>query len=152
MDDKQLRKALKQKVLGAHARAPNTRIIDELGLDHGASRVDIALVNGILHGFEIKSERDTLSRLGGQMQVYNSVLDRVTLVTCSRHADAALRTVPRWWGVKVAEVGPRGGIRFQSLQHPRNNPALQSIAIARLLWRDEALMLLEKIGQERGLG
>lgn len=151
MDDKQIRKALKQKVLTAHARAPDTRIIDELGLDHGAARVDVALVNGILHGFEIKSERDTLNRLPGQMPIYNSVLDRVTLVTCARHAEAVLQAVPSWWGVKVAEVGPRGGTWFHSLQRPRNNPSLQPLAIARLLWRDEALMLLEQIGEARGL-
>jgi hypothetical protein len=151
VDDKQLRSALKKQVLAAHANDPNTRIVEELGLDHGASRVDVAVVNGMIHGFEIKSERDTLSRLHRQMQIYNAVLDRVTLVTCPRHTDAALRAIPEWWGVKLAEMGPRGGVRFHTLQRARNNPSLQPLVIARLLWREEAITLLEQIGQSRGL-
>lgn len=138
------------KVLAQHAADPDTRIIDELGLEHGAARVDLAVVNGVVHGFEIKSERDTLNRLPGQMSIYNSVLDRVTLVACERHAEAAFRTMPHWWGVKVAEAGPRGGIRFHTFRRARNNPSPQPLAIARLLWRDEAIMLLEQLGHARG--
>jgi hypothetical protein len=151
VDDKRLRSALKKQVLAAHASDPDTRIVDELGLVHGASRIDVAVVNGTIHGFEIKSDRDTLSRLPAQMPIYNSVLDRVTLVTCQRHAEAAFRLVPHWWGVKLAEIGSRGGIRFRTLQHARNNPSLQPLAIAQLLWRDEAVMLLEQLGHARGL-
>ena len=28
-----------------------TRIIEELGITHGAARVDIAVVNGVIHGY-----------------------------------------------------------------------------------------------------
>lgn len=152
VDDKQLRNALKRKVLAVHAAHPETRIIDELGLHHGASRVDVAVVNGLLHGFEIKSDRDTLARLPSQVQIYNSALDRITLVAGTRHECQALRLLPDWWGVKIAEVGPRGGVQFQTIRTAAVNPSIQPLAIARLLWRQEALSLLESLGEARGLG
>src|SRR5258706_11027427 len=70
------------------------RIVPELGLWHGAARIDIAVVNGILHGFEIKSDRDTLSRLDVQMPAYNSVFDKVTLVVGRTHLVQAFQTIP----------------------------------------------------------
>jgi hypothetical protein len=152
VDDRQLRSALKRKVLASHAADPGTRVIDELGLHHGASRVDVAVVNGLLHGFEIKSDRDTLARLPSQMQIYNSVLDRVTLVAGVRHESPALRLLPDWWGVKIAQVGPRGGVQFHTLRAAAANPLIQPLAVARLLWRHEALSLLEFLGEARGFG
>jgi hypothetical protein len=150
VDDPQLRKALKKKVLAAYTADPEARIIDELGLHHGASRVDVAVVNGQLHGYEIKSDQDRLVRLRTQIPVYNSVLDRVTLIVGQRHAAKAPRLVPPWWGVKAAEYGPRGGVRFTTIRASKPNPHVNPLSIARLLWRDEALILLEQLGQARG--
>ena len=151
MDDRHLRSALKRKVLAPQASDPGTRIIDELGLEHGASRIDVAVVNGILHGFELKSDRDTLTRLPSQMSVYNSVLDRITLITGQRHAEPALRMLPDWWGLKVAEVGSRGGVRFCTVQRASDNPKVEPLAVARLLWREEAMKLLARLGETRGV-
>lgn len=151
LGDPELRDALKRRVLVRHQHDPETRVIDELGLAHGTSRIDIAVVNGQLHGIEIKSDRDRLVRLESQMAAYNAVLDRVTLVVGARHVEAALQAVPTWWGVMLAQVGPRGGIHFQSLQRARRNPAVEPLAVAELLWRDEALTLLEQLGAARGL-
>lgn len=56
MNDPQLRCGLKQMILATYANDPGTRIFDELGVRHGAARIDIAVVNGIIHGFELKSD------------------------------------------------------------------------------------------------
>jgi hypothetical protein len=50
------------------------------GLDHGQVFVDVAVINGEIHGYELKSERDTLERLPRQVEVYSAVLGRATLV------------------------------------------------------------------------
>jgi hypothetical protein len=47
--------------------------------------------------YEIKSERDDLTRLPGQVAVYGQVLDRATLVVAERHCAAALTLIPDWW-------------------------------------------------------
>lgn len=66
--DIHLRKMLLEELYDEHKNDSNTRIINELGIDFGASRIDVAVVNGIIHGFEIKSECDTLLRLPRQME------------------------------------------------------------------------------------
>jgi hypothetical protein len=150
MKDSHLRKALIRRLASRHSDNPEALIVEELGLRHGAARIDIAVVNGFLHGYELKSDSDSLTRLARQERVYSSVLDRVTLVIGHRHAEAAMHMVPEWWGVQLAKMGPRGGMRFTSLRRARINPSPESVAIARLLWRDEALGLLNSLGAAGG--
>jgi hypothetical protein len=146
-----VRAALRATVLARHVRDPGTLVIDELGLESGTVRVDIAVVNGRLHGYEIKSDADTLERLPAQVEGYGRVLDRVTLVVGSRHASAASRLVPDWWGVCVAQEDASGTIAFRTARRERTNPDLNLEAVASLLWRDEALALLQARGRARGL-
>jgi hypothetical protein len=147
MNDHQLRCALKNKVLARYAKDPNTRIVDELGLRHGAARVDIAVVNGIIHGYELKSDKDNLKRLPHQVQIYNSVLDKVTLVVGSKHSQKAMKLVPDWWGVKVATMGSRGGFEFTDVKRAYTNPSVDPLSVSKLLWRNEALTLLDELSE-----
>ena len=150
MNDNDLRAALLRRLDRRHSRDPETLILQELGLRHGAARVDVAVVNGALHGYELKSDRDSLGRLPRQARVYSSVLDRVTLVAGRRHVDEAMDLVPKWWGVQVAEIGPRGGVLFSSLRRAKHNPSQDILAVAKLLWREEALELLHQVGAAKG--
>jgi hypothetical protein len=144
--DREVRDALHRKVLKDHHGDTNTLVLDELGLRHGTCRVDIAVVNGYLHGYEIKSDADTLERLAGQVSVYSAVLDRATLVVGEKHAQKAKTYLPDWWGIKVAAAGPRGGIEFDTVQLFKTNPAIDAVALAELLWRQEAAEILRGIG------
>ena len=129
-----------------------TKIIDELGLTHGTTRIDIAVVNGILHGYELKSDMDTLARLPFQIKLYNTVLDKITLVVGKNHLFSAIKIVPDWWGIIVAKVLKLDGeIIFHKIREPEDNPERDSVSIARLLWREEALELLEEINQAKGV-
>ncbi len=115
MKDSDLRTALLRRLTRRHSRDAEALILQELGLRHGAARVDVAVVNGLLHGYELKSDSDSLGRLARPL-VYGSVLDRVTLVVGRRHVEEAVGMVPAWWGVQVAEMGPRGGVLFSSVR------------------------------------
>jgi hypothetical protein len=151
-NDKLLRAALKEELRDAHKQEPQARIIEELGITHGAARVDIAVVNGSIHGYELKSDLDTLHRLPEQMRIYNSVLDQVTLVVGKNHLFEAINAVPEWWGITVAKViDSSGAISFCSIRKADENPEKNSVDIASLLWRDEALQILEEIGHSRGI-
>lgn len=145
IDDPQLRSAVKLKVLSEYAADPHSRIFDELRIRHGAARIDIALVNGIIHGFELKSDKDCLKRLPHQMRMYNSVFDRITLVTTARHADHAKDLIPEWWGIKIATS--RAELEFSDLRVACDNPSPDVLSISKLLWRDEALTLLDEFGE-----
>lgn len=146
MRDRDVRQALHRKVLKEHHGDSNTLVLDELGLRHGTCRVDIAVVNGYLHGYEIKSDADTLDRLPSQVAIYGAVLDRATLVVGERHLEKAKPLLPDWWGIKVATAGPRGGISFETAQPFQQNPSIDPLALAELLWRPEVVQIL----QERG--
>lgn len=118
---------------------------------HGATRIDIAVVNGILHGFEIKSDKDTLNRLDTQMRTYNSVFDKVTIVVGRTHLVHAFQSVPAWWGIETVGVACDGMVVFNEIRPPRSNPSQDLTSIARLLWRNEALDLLERLGNADGV-
>jgi hypothetical protein len=147
MNDPQLRTGVKQTILARYANDPETRIFDELGVRHGAARIDIAVVNGIIHGFELKSDRDTLKRLPHQVRMYSSVFDKVTLVTTARHKEAAVSLLPEWWGIKIALANRTGTLEFSDLREARDNPSLDIGAVSKLLWRAEALTLLDDFGE-----
>lgn len=151
MNDKQIRVALRNKVFRHYRLMPSALVLEEVGIRHGAARVDFLVVNELLHGFELKGDRDNLSRLENQIQIYSSALDRVTLVVGYRLADKALRIIPEWWGVKLASLGKRGGIHFRDARTPKNNPCVEKEAVVKLLWQNQALQVLEELGADAGV-
>jgi hypothetical protein len=133
-----------------HAGDDHTRIVEEMGVWSGSVRIDIAVINGELHGFELKSARDTLDRLPKQAALYNEVFDRVTLVVASKHADKATAAVPTWWGICVADGSPDTDVRLCHARASETNPDLKPIQLARLLWRAEAIEILTAKNLVRG--
>jgi hypothetical protein len=144
--DIDVRKALKREVLKQHEGDVDTLVLHELGLRHGAARVDVAVVNGSLHGYEIKSDSDTLERLPAQIETYGLVLDKATLVVGERHAEKAIALLPSWWGIKIASQGPRGGISLRDEKRVRMNPSIDPLAVAELLWSNEVRDILRELG------
>lgn len=151
-DDKVIRSALKEKLKNEYRGDLNTKVVEELGVTHGAARIDIAVVNGIMHGYELKSDKDTLDRLPDQIKIYNTVFDRLTLVVGKSHLHDAIGIVPEWWGITIAKFGTSNNhVSFFNIREPEQNPNQDSMAIAALLWKQEALNVLEKIGQAKGV-
>ncbi len=144
--DSDVRQAAYGRLL-VHAQAcPDTLVIDELGLDHGACRIDIAVINGHIRGLEIKAEADTLDRLPHQVAAYGEVVDKASLIIAPRHLDAALTIIPDWWGVVVVDRGTHCGVNFRRIRPERVNRAVEPVILARLLWRPEAQAILRELG------
>ena len=144
--DSDVRQAAYGRLL-VHAQAcPDTLVIDELGLDHGACRIDIAIINGHIRGLEIKAEADTLDRLPHQVAAYGEVDDKASLIIAPRHLDAALTIIPDWWGVVVVDRGTHCGVNFRRIRPERVNRAVEPVILARLLWRPEAQAILRELG------
>ena len=150
-NDKIIRTALRTYLSKLHAGDRKLRIVEEFGVEHGAARVDVAVVNGILHGYEIKSDRDTLSRLPEQMDAYNAVFDQVTLILGKQHLYEAINLVPDWWGILIAKVVTDSSVGFTRIREAKENIGQRNLSIARLLWRGEALRILEEAGEAGGL-
>lgn len=113
----------------------------ELGLCLGQTRVDLAVVNGHLHGYEIKSDRDTLARFPAQIKLYNRVLDFSTIVCSERHLGAILDRLPDHWGI-IEVSGTPERVVLTHLRAPTLNGSQDPLAIAQLLWRDEVAEIL----------
>lgn len=148
LTDVEIRPLLKDRLLSSHA--PDTIILDELGVCRGQVRIDLALVNGIIHGYEIKSERDSLRRLSGQIEFYGKVLDRATLVVARRHLSVALTVLPSWWGVLCVDKVKQGHL-LKNVRKGKLNPRRDARALVELLWLDDALELLRQHQLDRGM-
>ncbi|MHB1342532.1 MAG: sce7726 family protein [Coriobacteriia bacterium] len=144
--DRDVRRLLHERLRAEHPSGDGTLIVDELGLCNGTARIDVAVINSRLDGYEIKSPADTLSRLDAQVEVYSKVFDRLYLVLGSNHLDRAAERVPDWCGLIEVAEGDLVEVREAS-----QNPSVDCYSLARLLWRDEALALLEELGESRGL-
>lgn len=149
MHDAAIRSALRATLELEHADE-EALVLDELGLCRGIARVDMAVVNGTLNGFEIKGDFDRLLRLPGQESIYSRALDFVTAVITDRHLDQVTAIVPAWWGIRRA-AEENGEVVFATIRQPKRNPCIDPYALAQLLWRDEALQVLEERGLAGGL-
>lgn len=151
-NDKLIRDALKESFEKIHKDDSDSKIIEELGIAHGLVRIDIVVINNMLHGYELKSDMDNLERLPGQMEVYNKVFDKITLVVGKNHLYEAIKVVPEWWGITIAKISaPCEKVVFYNIREAEKNPNQDSHAVASLLWRDEALNILERMGEANGI-
>jgi len=150
MRDVDIRGKLRRELRRAFEDDPDTVVVEELGIRQGKARVDIAVVNGLFHGYEIKSACDTMQRLPQQIRFYDEVFDCVTLVLSERHLQHAFELVPEWWEILLATPEPRGEIAFEVLRAGRANRDVNARAIAELLWRDEAILMLSERDAARG--
>ncbi|PEJ21564.1 hypothetical protein COE80_25670 [Bacillus pseudomycoides] len=149
LKDYHVREELFKYLEGLYINCSDTIIINELGICQGQSRVDVAVVNGIMHGYEIKSESDTLERLPRQIEYYNKVFDRVTIVVAVDYLEHVKKMVPKWWGI-ISVRNRQGEIKLKKLRQGRANKKIDPFAVSQFLWKDEALEILKEKGLQRG--
>lgn len=149
-NDADIRAALRKKLTSTYGGHPETVVLDEVGVCRGEVRVDVAVVNGKIHGYEIKSDRDSLRRLAGQIELYGKVLDQATLVAGERHFDTAAAMLPEWWGLLLVKF-TNNGPRFETVRRARMNPARDARALVEFLWLEDSIALLKQHGLDRGV-
>lgn len=140
--DFEIRTALLRRKRIEYGKKNDVIVVEELGLAHAKSRIDIAVINSDIHGYEIKSDRDTLVRLPSQLEIYRRSLQRLTIVCSERYTTQVMSMVPDWVGLIKVKVGPRDGTYLESIRKARTNPNVEIKMVAHLLWRNEAVSLL----------
>lgn len=99
LNEAMIKAAVIDRLLRHHADQDMV-LISEMVVARYARRADLAVANGHMHAFEIKSELDTLVRLDGQMEAYAAQFDKVTLVVATKFVDSVLdrykRNVEVW--------------------------------------------------------
>lgn len=151
MNDPEIRRALIAHLAARLEDKNQALIVEEINVCRGSSRVDLAVVNETsLHGYEIKSRVDSLSRLTNQLSDYTAVFEHLTVVAGVNHLTGLLRDLPEWCGLLLASrLG--GEVVLEEFRPSRANLHRDRHALAQLMWREEALAALAKRGLDRGV-
>ena len=144
ISEKDIRRNIKKRACRIFSNyKDSTALIEELDLQRGESRIDMAFISNVTIGIEIKSPKDNLSRLTKQSLIYSKYFDYVILVIDSKFFDQAKDIIPNWWGlVSVSLV--KGRVSCKLLKRPTLNPNVEIEALLELLWKNELLEILEK--------
>lgn len=149
MRDSDVRRATKAWLSAEYAYDDDTRLVEEMGVWSGSVRIDLAIINGCLSGYELKSDRDTLERLPRQVDLYGRVFDFLHLIVGRRHVERAQKILPEWWGIKIA-IPSGDNVELLAHRAPEPNPSPDPYLIAELLSKDEAVGVLEALQIGRG--
>jgi hypothetical protein len=149
LKDCDIRKVLIEQLILEYGNDSQTKIVNEMGILNGKTRVDVAVIYGILHGYEIKSESDTLIRLPSQMEDYNKVFDRVTIVVATKYLNEVRKIIPNWWGIIVVR-NKNGHPVLRQVRKGRKNKNVDPYSVSRLLWKEEAIEILKEKGLHKG--
>lgn len=149
--DKDIRELLIEKIccFKEFHSDPSTVLISEMDICSGVSRVDMAVINGRLHGFEIKSEQDTLDRLPSQIESYNKVFEKMTIIVGENHLEKVLEIVPSWWEVYYVHKQKKGA-KLKRKRQGKINKNIDDISLLQLLWKEELINLLKQNGITKG--
>jgi hypothetical protein len=147
--DATIRRAIRASLVFQH-QGEDAVIVDELKVSLGSGRIDVAVINGRIEGYEIKSDKDSLNRLSRQAAMFGAVADRMTLVVGERHLEKAASSVPDWWGVVLCTADDTGNVTLRRIRRGRLNRKLDKVALLETLERDELISLLASAKLDKG--
>ena len=150
MRDTDIRKVLLGHLHSRFEGRANTILVEELGVLQGDNRIDVAVINGSLYGYEIKSDYDSLARLSKQLEAYNKIFDYITLVVGTKHLAEVKRQLPEFYGLCIVKK-TQGQHKIRTIKSPKRNNLVEADSLVQLLWRDEALNELREIGSHKNL-
>jgi len=109
----------------------------------GDCKADVAILNGTASVYEIKSERDSLTRLQRQIAAYSKVFARVHVIASESHVDAVTNSVPKDVGILLLTNRHHISTLRDAIDCPeRTSPA----AIFDSIRTDEARLILASEG------
>lgn len=146
MRDHIIRAIFHKTILAKDHLDNHTIIVDELGLQNGLIRADIAVLNGCMVGYEIKTQNDNLNRLPAQVAAYSDIFDKAYIIVAAKHLGKALIILPKWWGIYVITGDENNGYTFENYRSASKNAGQKVISIVRLLWKDEVSEILTRGG------
>lgn len=108
-------------------------------------KADVVILNGTGSAYEIKSERDSLSRLQKQVSAYRTVFATVNVIVGENHLEEVLELVHSDVGVMVL----RDRYHIGTIRAPIDDPGrTNSIDIFESITIKEAELILRNVGKE----
>lgn len=135
------RAAVSQKVLlGTHSLR-TASMLNEFRA--GNCKADLVILNGTATVYEIKSERDSLTRLENQVENYKRVFAKVNVISSEDHIDGIIGTVPDDVGIMCLTKR----YQIKTIREAKNSPervcprtVFESLRIT------ESIEILESLG------
>jgi hypothetical protein len=133
--------ALTHKILLGKHSLQTASMMNEFRV--GECKADVAILNGTATVYEIKSERDSLSRLERQITAYATVFAKVYVIAAESHVQAVAKTVPNFVGIlRLNSRHHISTVREAVDQPERTSPS----AIFDSIRTAEARMILSSLG------
>ncbi|WP_251868257.1 sce7726 family protein, partial [Enterococcus malodoratus] len=108
------------------------------------ARADIAVINGVLKGYEIKSDADSLNRLNSQISYYEKTFEKCTIVVGKKFEKRIVDEVPESWGIICAYENRFGNVSLKNIRPAKFNKNVTYKALTDVLWNDEIKKLLRE--------
>jgi len=129
--------ALTHKILLGKHSLQTASMINEFRV--GDCKADIAILNGTATVYEVKSERDSLTRLERQIAAYATVFAKVYVIAAESHIQAVTNTIPDFVGILCLNSRHQ----ISTLRDAANQPGRTSPgAIFNSIRMEEARMIL----------
>jgi putative phage regulatory protein len=144
--DSNIRKVLYSEFLKEKKFTKNpedTIVIDEFSSSYSSARIDISVLNGSLHGYEIKSERDTLERLPKQIEYYTKIFEYITVVTTDKYTEKIIEIVPDFFGIFLIEK-KKNKLKLKKIRNSKKNKNIDYFELTKLLWKEELKEILKE--------
>lgn len=120
-------------------------LVAELAVCDGDARVDVAVANDKLCGYEIKSDADTLKRLALQQKCYDKTFDAISIVVGEKFKDDIEKYIPDYWGVYVV-CKDDSGCKIKMRRAAKENKNVEAESLLELLWKEELIKFLKDAG------
>lgn len=121
---------------------------DDVSPSHSAVADEVFAAPDGLHIWEIKGATDTFVRLQWQMAVYERISTTATIVVPEVHLARALKAVPDWWGILVAELAD-GRVSIREVREAQRNEKRDREFLFGQLLADEIKALAKTLGFRR---
>ncbi|MBB3006015.1 sce7726 family protein [Cupriavidus alkaliphilus] len=122
-------------------------LINEMVVANWSRRADLAVANGRLWAFELKSDLDTLARLKGQVETYQQRFDKVVVVTTERYLARSASMLPESVGLWSVEPTLDGRRKVRVVRPGRVEEVRERSALLGFLLKTELVALLRSVSK-----
>lgn len=126
-------------------------VINELPVANWSRRADLAVANGKLQAFEIKSDLDSLRRLDAQIALFATRFDKVVVVTTARFLTPALERLPAY--VEIWEAARKdNNVELRVVRRGSTREIKNKRILASYLLKSELVSFVRSSGAEIAQG
>jgi len=121
-------------------RYPKSKLLSEVRVNNGMAIADLVSI-GVKssHCYEIKSDKDKITRILEQSKSFDIAFHKISLITTYSQYKKALDIIPQYWGLVIVGNTPERKIRY--LRKAMLSPMFSEQKALLVLWREELMKI-----------